>query len=208
MLHRSAAVCVALKSSLKCPATQQPETYRLSSRILVVVLAAKFKCRHGRHVADTPRKNSMKRTILLAATVLVATVAQAADNGFPADFDTAKLVAYGQATGQIPSVPRAKQGDPKLEDLTAGAAPTHATVLDSCREWVAQSNTDQGRLVEMGYATGFMNAVEVYGPKIRTATIGEIADSFTRVCREHPEVPPQLAALGVITEFQVNKPTR
>ena len=170
----------------------------------------------------------MKRTVLFAATVLVATVAQAADNGLPADFDPARLITYGRATGQLPSVPTAKPGDPKLEDLivmpgsqekedstlvlahglSAGAAPTHATVLDSCREWVAQSNTDQGRLVEMGYATGFMNAVEVYGPKIRTVTIGEIADSFTRVCREHPEVPPQLAALGVIIEFQADKPPR
>ncbi|ACB69100.1 hypothetical protein BamMC406_6697 (plasmid) [Burkholderia ambifaria MC40-6] len=103
----------------------------------------------------------MRRTILFAATVLVATATHAADNGLPADFDPARFIASGQATGQLPIVPRAKLGDPKLEDLivvpgskekedpalvlahghAAGAAPTHATVLDSCREWIAQSNT-------------------------------------------------------------------
>ncbi|WP_246217350.1 hypothetical protein [Paraburkholderia panacisoli] len=93
-------------------------------------------------------------------------------------------------------------------DRVAGAQPTHATVLDSCREWVAQSNTDLGRSVEMGYATGFMNAVEVYGPKIRNATIGEITDSYTRVCREHPDLTPQFASLGVIIEFQADKPMK
>ncbi|WP_321883656.1 hypothetical protein [Paraburkholderia bannensis] len=168
----------------------------------------------------------MKRTIVFAATVLVATVTRAADSGLPADFDPARLIADAQATGQLPSAPKAKPGGPKLEDLIVPpeslqkedalqvraqgravvAAPTHATVLDSCREWVAQSNTVQGRLVEMGYAAGFMNAVEVYGSKLKTATIGEIAASFTRVCREHPEVPPQVVSLDVVIEFHADKP--
>ena len=60
----------------------------------------------------------------------------------------------------------------------------------------------------MGYAAGFMNVVEVYGPQMRTGTIGETTDSYTRFCHEHPEAPPQVTSLGVISEFQADKPMK
>lgn len=50
-----------------------------------------------------------------------------------------------------------------------------------------------------------MNAVQIFGPKIRTATIGEVTDSFTNACREHPDVPPQVASIFVIARFQAKK---
>lgn len=101
--------------------------------------------------------------------------------------------------------------DPALvlaHGLSAGAAPMHATVLDSYREWVAQSGTDQDHPIEMGYAMGSVSVVEVYKPRIRAVTIEGIADSFTHVYCEHSEVPPQLAAPGAIIELQADKPAK